>query len=337
MKTTDPIIKAFRRKIPPPVLAYQDLAQMAREALESEAPDIRPTDRRGLPGGLVRLDPELPVIIVPDLHARRGFVKSLLELELDEGFSMRNALDEGQMQILCLGDGFHSESRARDRWNQAYKEFLYNWEDHTAMDMEMTESLGLMEMIMQAKLKWPGHFHFLKGNHENVLNEEGNGNHAFRKFVMEGAMVYSWLERFYGLSFLESYAAMEKALPLFAIGGRFLASHAEPARPYSEEEIINASLDSDTVLGLTWTDNNSAEPGSVAGLLSRFLPHVEKPVYFTGHRTIKNYYRSRLDGLHLQIHNPDKQIIAWIKPERDVNPDMDIGEITETKKSRGSR
>ncbi|MBP7264580.1 MAG: metallophosphoesterase [Spirochaetia bacterium] len=327
MNARDATIRAFRRPEPPPEGEYASLADAAVDVLSSEPPDLRPQDIRGLPGGLIRLDTGLPTIVVPDLHARRDFFISLMESPLPEGGTVRDALAVGALQILCLGDGFHAESRALDRWQEAYLEFLGGWRKRDAMDQEMAESMGLMEMVMLAKLAYPGHFHFLKGNHENVLNEEGDGNHPFRKFVLEGEMVRSYLERFYGDDFLERYAAFEKALPLFAVGARFLASHAEPERPYSDAELVNARLSNEVILGLTWTDNGAAEPGSVTSLLSRMLPDVKRPRYFTGHRVISGLYRERSSGYHLQIHNPGKFVVAWALPDRDFKPERDIGEL----------
>lgn len=340
MKNVDPIARAYRRRTPPQLREYAQLATEAAALMRAENPALRPTDRRGLSGALVRLRGNLPTVVVPDLHARRDFLMALFELPLESGGRLKDALDSGELQVLCLGDGFHAESRALERWREAYKEYLGDWREHAAMDREMTESMGLMEMVMRAKLRWPEGFHFLKGNHENIRNEEDNGNFPFRKFVEEGEMVRTWVERFYGPVFMDAYAEMELTLPLFAVGGRFLASHAEPARPFSEDELINARLSPDTVRGLTWTDNNRAEPGTVAALLARFLPSASRPVYFTGHRAISGFYRERSDGAHLQIHNPDKRIVAWVMPDRDVDPSVDIGEIRglvpEGTRSRGS-
>jgi len=182
----DAMLKAFLREGPPPAGGYSPLIEAATAALQNEAPDRRPATTGGRPGGLVMLEKELPVIIVPDLHARRGFFISLMESRQPGGGTVMEALDEGSLQVLCLGDGFHAEARALARWKAAYAEYKSFYREHAAMDQEMAESMGLMEMVMLAKTSFPRYFHFLKGNHENVLNEEGQGNHPFRKFVQEG-------------------------------------------------------------------------------------------------------------------------------------------------------
>lgn len=371
--TVDKAIKAaFERSLPPDPAQYLIVLQTAMAALSADPPELRPPNVEGKPGGLVRLHHGMPTIIVPDLHARRGFLMSLLAsipplgaldissrqgkkasvatptatptaiprvtatatnkatpsakavMPLNTPGTVFNLLATGKLQVLCLGDGFHAESRARGRWRAAYSEFVGGFREHSTMDQEMCEGLGLMEMVMHAKAAFPGHFHFLKGNHENVLNETGNGNYSFYKFVQEGAMVRSYLDRFYGADFVQVYAAFEKSLPLFAQGQRFLASHAEPVRAFTEDELINAALLPEVIEGLTWTGNEEALPGSVAVMLNRFLPTVHKPRYLTGHRPIPGLFKQRNRGLHLQIHNPDCQVVAWVRADRDLEPEKDI-------------
>ncbi|MFH2115910.1 MAG: hypothetical protein ABIJ86_15520 [Spirochaetota bacterium] len=350
---TEAVYKAIKaaseHSMPPLPAQYLAVLQGAMTALSSEPPELRPSNATGKPGGLVRLHNDIPTIIIPDLHARRGFLMALLASTPPAGFTTTSSastppsnslpaapgaagtvfdlLAAGTLQILCLGDGFHAESRALDRWRSAYAEFNAAYREHQSMDQEMRESLGLMEMIMHAKAAFPGHFHFLKGNHENVLNETGNGNYGFYKFVQEGAMVRAYLDRFYGDAFVQAYAAFEKCLPLFAQGQRFLASHAEPARVFTENELINAALLPEVIMGLTWTGNDEALPGSVAAMLDHFLPSVRRPRYITGHHPIAGLFHERSGGLHLQIHNPDHRVVAWVRVDRDLEPQRDIGVV----------
>ncbi len=327
MFAREAVLAAFLRRGLPDRDEYLARVDAASAALDSEGGPGRPLDSRGLPGGLVRLAGDIPTILLPDLHARVDFLASVLLQPLPDGQTVLDAMGEGALQILCLGDGFHAEARALERWKRAYQEFAGGYRKHKAMDQEMRESLGLMEMVLVCKAAFPGRFHFLKGNHENVLNEEGDGNHPFRKFALEGMMVTSWLERFYGRDFLERYAGFERRLPLFAAGPRFLASHAEPREPYAEGDLIDARLDPETVLGLTWTDNGAADPRAVPELLARFHPGNPGARYFTGHRTIRGIYRELSGGRHLQVHNPDRFVVAWIMPNRDFDPELDMGEM----------
>ena len=161
----------------------------------------------------------------------------------------------------------------------------------------MREGLGTMEMVMETKLAFPAHFHFLKGNHENIANEEGEGNFPFRKFALEGAMVEDYLRRFYGEETLGTWARFEKQLPLLAVGSPFLASHAEPRDFYPRDRVVGYRDDPEVVAGLTWTDNDEAEPGSVAGMLEHYLGlEAAAARYFGGHRPIGGAYGLRADG-----------------------------------------
>lgn len=312
-----------------------ELVEATRETLGSEPADRRPPASDGGPGGLVRLLPGVPTVVVPDLHARGGFLLSLAAMRLPGGGDACGALADGALQVLCLGDGFHAEARAAGRWREAYREFLGGYRETAAMDGEMRESLSLMEMVMLLKTTFPLTFHFLKGNHENVLDEEGDGNHSFGKFAEEGAMVAEYMLRAYGRELTESYAAFEKALPLFAVGDRFLASHAEPARAFSDEELVDAPILPEVILGLTWTDNGAAEPDAVGALLDRLLPGVPDARYVTGHRPVPAplRYLERSGGRHLQIHAPDSFNVAWVMPDRALVPELDVGTIPDISSS----
>jgi len=311
-----------------PVRILSRILHRGINVLARENPEIRPVNRAGHPGGMLILNKEIPVIIVPDLHARRDFLMNVLNMATPSG-DILSRLADGSLQLLCLGDGFHAERRGYKRWIRSLEEFQTGYRRHRNMDREMAESLGLMEMVLILKAEFPDTFHFLKGNHENIRNEEGNGNHPFGKFVYEGEMVRQWVLRFLGESFLEEYAAFEHMLPFMAVGPRFLASHAEPDRYYSPEEVIDIEFDDAMKLGLTWTGNDQSEPGTVQTFLMEYSRRHNRPLeyYFGGHRTISSLYKLRAEGYFIQIHNPDRKIIALNNPARALEIDRDIIDI----------
>lgn len=324
MSTQSSIDAAHARGALPPREEYLRLVERTITALEHEDPAVRPADALGLSGGLVRLDPNLPTLIIPDLHARTEFFHAMTLARPLGRLTVLEELEAGNLQVLCLGDGFHSERRGQERWQDAFREYSHEWKKHKAMDAEMRESLALMEMVMQMKCAYRERFHFLKGNHENIMNEEGNGNHPFRKFSFEGEMVKSYVVAFYGEEFLRTYALFERSLPLFAIGGKFLASHAEPQEFYGEDDIVNARVRADVVLGLTWTDNDAATEGSVKRMIEHYLPGGGNAVYFGGHRPVPLRYRFRAGNRYVQIHNPDVNNAALVAPDRDFDPERDM-------------
>jgi hypothetical protein len=309
--------------------AYQNLLECAITVLEHEDAAVRPPDSTLLPGGLLRLKTGIPTLVIPDLHARTDFFMHVMDWRVSESSTVLEALERDELQILCLGDGFHSEKRGQLRWLDAFREYSHGYRKHKQMDREMGESFALMEMVMQCKRAFRQNFHFLKGNHENILNEEGHGNHPFRKYSYEGEMVREFVLKFYGSEFLEVYALFEKSLPLFAVGGNFLASHSEPLSFFSEDDLIETRSRPDVILGLTWTDNDASGEGTVAAMLDHYLPGVEDTVYFGGHRPVPGLYRYRALNRYIQIHNPDKEIIALVESGRRFDADTDIREIQE--------
>ncbi|TFG65278.1 MAG: hypothetical protein E4H36_00410 [Spirochaetales bacterium] len=308
---------------------YRESLASVMAAFSGESGEIRPVNKRGQPGGLIRLLPDTPVVLVPDLHGRCGFFLSVLRHELEGGMTVLEALSKGRVQVVCLGDGFHGESRAAARWFEALREYNAGYSIRRNMDGEMAENFALMEMVMTVKTAFPGFFHFLKGNHENIANEYGNGNYPFGKFVNEGEMVAAYVRQFYSPFFLEDYYSFEKLLPVFVQGRNFLASHAEPERFYTPEEIIGCLEHEEVIYGLTWTDNGQAEFGSVKKMLMHYLaaPYDRQGFYFGGHRPVPGTHALRAGGRYVQIHNPSRQIIAVIDQNKAIDLKVSIMEL----------
>jgi len=305
---------------------YVSLLEQVNGTLETESSEVRPRDRRGLPGGLVQLRPAVETLLVPDLHGRADFLLTVL---LSQEWNALARLQEGRLQVVCVGDGFHGEARAYRRWQQAHSEWQTGWQHHAAMDEEMAESLCVMETVMRVKLAAGGFFHFLKGNHENIANELGGGNYPFVKFVEEGEMVASYVRHFLGAEFMQSYYRFEKNLPLLAAGSDFLVSHAEPIHAFSREEVVEYREREDVVAGLTWTDNDRALKGSARGMLVDLLgaERAGRSYYFGGHRPVSGLYHARAGGRFIQFHNPARQVVVRLEPGRPIDPQRDVVEV----------
>jgi hypothetical protein len=296
-------------------------------ALRAEDPDRRPTDRRGLPGGLVFLGRTEYYVIVPDLHARMDFFLKVMTYAPRSGAMVIEDLAADRAQVICVGDAFHSERRGIGRWQKAYQEFIGDFQRHENMDEEMMENLGLLEMIARVKRSYPENFHFLKGNHENIANERGEGNYPFVKFVQEGEMVRLWMNRFAGPDLPGTIYQWEKALPLMAAGSDFLVTHAEPGRTLSLEEVINAYSYPDVIYQLTWVGNDEAAPGSVRRTLSNIIGPGNGRRIFGGHRPVDERYDLRQDGDYVQINTPDRHVIALFSSMEDFDPERSIMDI----------
>ncbi len=325
--------RVFKNYSVPQLDDFRNIITEVIDVLKSENEVLRPLDETECPGAFLDInsfDPTIPVVLVPDLHARLDFFNEIVNFPLPTNDSecaeltIYEALLQGKVFVICLGDGLHSEKRGFERWQQAQKEWLKGKPLNDYICTEMEEGLGLMTSVMRLKKECPNYFHFLKGNHENILNVQSCGNLPFRKFASEGEMVKDFMLSLYGRELVCMYADFENNLPLFALGSNFLVSHAEPRKAFSRLELINAYLEEETVLGLTWTHTNEAEDGSVQRMINDLLPKEKNAVYFAGHRTVSGTHRILRDGAFIQIHNPNEHFISIVRPKRDFNPLSDI-------------
>ena len=300
------------------------------QTLKSENSFLRPQDETGLPGALLNLNNNpISSIIVPDLHARVDFFEEILDFKFtptnnDTKITVKEALEQKKVYVLCVGDGLHSELRGKERWIKAEEQWMEKDSANKYICEEMKEGLDLMTLIMQCKCMYPENFHFLSGNHENILNQFFCGAMPFRKFSSEGEMVKDFMITVYGEEIAQKYADFEHNLPLFIKGNNFLVSHAEPLRPYSEQELIDAFFDDDVIQGLTWTPNDRAQEDSVEIMLKEILPNVKDSIYFAGHRTVQGTHRLLRNNKFIQIHNPTEHFISIIQPDKAFNPLHDI-------------
>ncbi len=300
------------------------LLDKAIESLDSEESVVRPKDGDDRPGGLVLLQPDLPTLVVPDLHGRRDFLPALLRYRYKDRV-VYDLLKEGRIQIVCVGDGMHSERRERARWKVALEEYKKGFVECPAMAEEMTENFHTMAMVMKLKAAFSTRFHFLKGNHENILDESINGNHPFAKLAAEGPMTKFYVEKFYGNEFLEKYDRFEKSLPLLTRGRYFVISHARPKVHYSIDEIINYHSRPDVIEGLTWTRHANARKGVVPQMLDELLGNnLEQKIWICGHTAISDLYQYWDEELLLEIHNPDLRPIVELDPNQLFDPDEQI-------------
>jgi len=312
------------------------LAMSASELLENEITPYRPAASNGNPGSLLEFKNNLPAIIVPDIHARPYFLQNILKYPLPLDFlncedksisscTVLEALENKLVNVICVGDSIHTELTV-DRWACISEEFKNNITTGPFMKLEMRDCFSIIASLMLLKMTFPENFHFLKGNHENILNENEGGDFAFRKYADEGYMVRRFISDYYGDDVLYLISCWEKALPLFVVGHNYLVSHAEPLKAYSKKKLIDARCYPEVVNGLIWTKNGDVKANTASALMKALLPaQTEKTAfYFAGHRPVYNNYALRQDGRFIQIHNPCRQNIALVSNTKVFNPESDI-------------
>lgn len=309
-----------------------ELISKALSLLENEDSSYRPKEKseQKISGGLLNFcaKSEKPVIVVPDLHARAYFLQDILNYKIkiqETEFSVLEACQKKLIYLVCVGDVFHSEMRSYARWKKAYAQYKNGVIFSPEMNEEMLENLKLFSMILTLKLNCPESFHLLKGNHENVLNEEGRGNHPFYKIAREGEMFYRFLFEKYDDAVIYLWSCLEHALPLCAVFNNLVVSHAEPAVVLTKTKIINYRKFPEAVYALTWTANDEAQKGSVSKTIKNLVgKNLKNVVWIGGHRPVRETVELRQRGKYIQIHNPEKENIAIVSPKRKFNPETDI-------------
>lgn len=310
--------------LPSDSLLMQELEKNL-SVLENESSSYRPLKKDGERGGLLDFTSNsLPVVLVPDLHGRYDFLLKLLKFNFPgTSFSVGELLCEKKIMIVCAGDGIHSEKRGKERWLKAYEDWKCNAFAGPSMQEEMKENIAVMRIVMELKNNFPFEFHFLKGNHENILNSSEDGNRPFYKYANEGEMTYDFIRQVYGDAVLYLISLLEKKLPLCIAFKNFCFSHAEPAFYCSRKKIIEASAE--VVHALTWTDNDAAEEKSVQKLFKELTGHPEKKaLWFGGHRPVTEKYLLRQNGSYVQFHNPNQMNVVVIDESGNFDPDKNI-------------
>ena len=303
---------AARQQLAPPE-SYLRSARRAREVFLAQ-------------GGLVAVDPTVPTVVLPDLHAQRDYLLQALQLRIGKE-TLFSALAAGRANLLCLGDAMHSELHGQERWLRAEQE-LSQSNRSPALAAEMVDSLGLLQMLMELKVAYPKHFFFVRGNHEDM-----DPLVPYYKFTRTGesVMVRKWVVHNLGQSFLDTWHACELAMPLIAQGASFVGSHSPPQAPLSLDEVKKRTNAAFRLC--TWSDNTRWAPGGAEERAfaenCRLLGVTAARPWLVGHRKVTgSLYRSQCGGTLIQINPLDTETRVYIlapakghpfDPTRDVH------------------
>ncbi len=202
------------------------LLQNVNQLLEKEA--HRPTDRRGMPGGLVSLPERLTPALIGNLHAK---VDNLLCI-LSRG-GILHGLQEGWACLVFLGDAIHPQT------------------DGTGDPLP--QALAMLDFLMRLKLRFPEQIFYLRGRHDSfspqLYEAEVPEGLAWRHAVKEarGKKYRKELERFYGM------------LPYLAASPRFIACPAGiPTGKLDREMLVDIRQYVDLEQSLTQSEQQNS-------------------------------------------------------------------------------
>jgi len=329
------IINTLNSNTPPSYEAFFSTLATATEVLDNEITSYRQKNEQENAGSVLDFtqDKDLPLIIIPDIHARTDFIKNILNytitpelnfIKTAKQISVYQALKKNKIRIICVGDALHTEINTIERWKNIQIEFSKNIFTGPAATLEARDCFNTLFALLLLKISFPNNFHFLKGNHENIYNTTGDGDYSFRKIADEGNTLKRFIQNYYGEDILYLISYYEKSLPLISITKQCVISHAEPRTSYTKNELINAKQNPQIIEDLTWTNNNEAEENSVKKIIKNLLGTNSKAIYFAGHRPVIENFKKLHNGLFYQIHNPHKQNIVLIYKDKDFNPETDI-------------
>lgn len=297
-------------------------------ALENENVIFRKPASDKKCGGLLDFTKlNLPVILVPDLHGRFDFFLSILKYvpDFSRKKSVASLIENKEAVLLCVGDSVHSEKRGAERWLNALDDYEKGNILNDYLKEEMLENLKTLFFIMLTKNTFSDSFYFLKGNHENILNENTDGNYAFYKYALESEMTNRFVKEFYSDAVLHLLSEWEKNLPVCAAFKSFCVSHAEPAHFFKKKQIVNFRGNDELIKSFTWTENDAADKNTVPRIFHELTGLSEKDaLWFSGHRPVRGKFYYRQEGHLIQFHNPCETNIALILPDKKFNPEEDI-------------
>lgn len=301
--------------------------------------------------GLVQLQ-DLPTIIIPDLHSRRGMLIDILSHRLTDGHYAGGQLFEllhaGLINIVCVGDIVHSEERSDWVINENG-----DWTPEL-LAKEMIHSLGAAMLIMYLKMQYSAHFHCLRGNHDDIAGELAKD---FRKFVglkfENGELVFengrpvitsnegesiitrNWIlkrGKGWGPAFLDLWGQFDRALPVFAQGSNFVVSHYLPGRALSKEEIEDKNRSREATRQLTSLDEKSVQQEAIDQTLENLGLKESALYWFHGHRIVpttlnEGKYAIGSDGRTVRLNNPKNHVFAYVPgpvDRRQFDPTTDV-------------
>lgn len=234
--------------------------------IHRSSPDsLRPKTADGKPGALLDFrGVQKQFFLLGDLHANVHNFKCILETD-----DLTGKLNSGEAVLLMVGDIVH--------------------DDRTGYLTQMEPSIELLELVMEAMVRWPQQVFFLQGNHDTfnpMLVKSG---------IKQGKLFDEFLVKERSQQYRDLIGEIFDTLPLFAMADQFLMVHAGPIRGgCTREHLIEVRRYESDAFQLMWNRINTI--GSVANnkeyteddiIKTRQLLEVSPDIYFVvGHNPL---------------------------------------------------
>jgi len=167
----------------------------------------RSLDTEGRPGGLIEFNENIRPVIIGDLHGAFENLSGIVEKNKDD-------LDQGRAYILILGDLVH--------------------DDEVGFLREMGPSLKVIDYVFNLIIKYPERIFILRGNHDTF------DENLVRHGINQGAELLCHILEKRGIEFAKNVEIFFDSLPVFFIGGEFVAAHAGPVRGgITRDQLVN--------------------------------------------------------------------------------------------------
>lgn len=296
--------------------------------------------------GVVELEhKDVPTLVIPDLHGRRDFLLKVMETSLEwpehsgRRTTVYNLLREDLINVVCVGDVIHIEKDLAPY-------------DEAKQKKDLLESFETMNMVIELVAEFDN-FVVVRGNHDNISDPKLTKTKAGTQ-IFQSKIFKEQAEENFGEDFISSYTAIQAQMPLVAISGSTIISHAAPMTVLTREEINSRS--EMAFYALTTTDNSkddlkTAREQGVSdqkmvenvkrgwasyNTSEEFIRQtatnldVEDPRWICGHRPVTSgsMYRHQYDHALIQICDSKRELTLVLSVGSHSFMAMAPGEVT---------
>ncbi|MBU1922858.1 MAG: hypothetical protein KJ710_01165, partial [Candidatus Omnitrophica bacterium] len=274
--------------------------------------------------GIKTLRRDIPCIVIQDLHALSDQFADIFLTEIN-GVSVLRLLVEGKLQVVLLGDIMHSEDQElmekikdefwalNDNAEVKQMDFAIYISDLIEKEGEIpaglknmyeeaTRSLKTAAMVMLLKQSFKDNVLILKGNHDNIKNDndaripgfdkddvvkEGYGNMYFNKFIVfpgDGEAYKAFYKAMFGQEFIDAYAIWDNVMEIAALMGPVVFTHGPSWKELTFEQIEKRDPEAVRALIGYQMFRYNDRPENHKLLVNDFLQVMKSTLLVHGHR-----------------------------------------------------